>query len=552
MSRRRRLALARGLLVGLAVVVVAVVAGVVLQGWRSAERARLLRHQLVAERLFDSMERELTTFLGQEEARPFVEYRPVDGIIGPRPAYVVGWLQVDPEGEMSVAHPIDEGGEARLRAVADGLDGWGSEAVEARTSTVTVRVPVVVPAPKPVERVAKVDEPQGKPSKKNPQETLEQWANKSGKNVDNIDPNQLPVEVALNNAALPRANRQVQTQQVSRKQLVDFAVQQKAEPVQQAAEPVQQAVQPPREAAPAEAPDPLANADASPAPSPPGPRKVWVPVQVEVPEPAPAEVVDVVVSPIVLEPGVEDGTLVLRRTVRLDKRTWAQALVVDIAGLQAHLVARSLGGSGLEDALEVRWGEAVDLDDGSTDETARRAAEAGAVVLRHVINRGQGAALQTGIAWALARGAEYVVTFDADGQHEPGDLPHLLAPLLRGEADFALGSRFLAGRPVEVPRLRRWVLRAGIGFTWLASGMRLTDAHNGLRAFSRRAALALDLRLDRMAHASELIDQIRSSGLGCVEVPVRVRYTDYSRSKGQGSANALRIAADYLLGRILS
>ncbi len=193
----------------------------------------------------------------------------------------------------------------------------------------------------------------------------------------------------------------------------------------------------------------------------------------------------------------------------------------------------------------------VVVDDGSSDATAKRAGDAGAHVFRHVINRGQGAALQTGIAWALERGAEIVVTFDADGQHDVGDLPHLVAPIRDGDADFVLGSRFLSGRPSDVPPLRRLVLAAGVVFTWLTSGLRLSDTHNGLRAFSRRAAQGLDLRLDRMAHASELIDQMHRSGLPFVEVPVRVRYTAYSRAKGQGGGNALRIAVDYLVGRLL-
>jgi len=194
----------------------------------------------------------------------------------------------------------------------------------------------------------------------------------------------------------------------------------------------------------------------------------------------------------------------------------------------------------------------VVVDDGSADASGRRAAEEGAHVLRHAINRGQGAALQTGIAYALRQGAEIVATFDADGQHDPRDLPYLIHPISEGRADFVLGSRFMAGRPDDVPRLRRWLLAAGVLFTWLLSGLHLTDTHNGLRAFSRRAAQGLELRLDRMAHASELIDQMRSSGLPFVEVPVRVRYTPYSRAKGQSNANALRVAADYLLGRLLS
>ena len=188
------------------------------------------------------------------------------------------------------------------------------------------------------------------------------------------------------------------------------------------------------------------------------------------------------------------------------------------------------------------------IDDGSSDATAAVARTAGAAVLRHAINRGQGAALQTGIAYALRRGAQIVVTFDSDGQHSADDIPALIAPIMAGDADIVLGSRFLANTG-SVPTLRRIVLRLGIVFTRLTSGLRITDAHNGLRAFSRDAASAMHIRLDRMAHASELMDQIRESGRRYVEVPVHVRYTEYSRDKGQRGWHALRIAFDYLIGK---
>jgi glycosyltransferase involved in cell wall biosynthesis len=192
----------------------------------------------------------------------------------------------------------------------------------------------------------------------------------------------------------------------------------------------------------------------------------------------------------------------------------------------------------------------VVVDDGSTDETAAVARAAGATVLRHAINRGQGAALQTGIAYALRRGAEQIVTFDADGQHGAEAVPELLRPLLEGRADVVLGSRFLDGQ-TRVPMFRRLTLKAAIVFTRAMTGMRITDTHNGLRALSRRAAQCIALRQDRMAHASEILDQIAAARLRYLEVPVHIRYSDYSRRKGQGSLGAFRVALDYLLGRWL-
>ena len=195
-------------------------------------------------------------------------------------------------------------------------------------------------------------------------------------------------------------------------------------------------------------------------------------------------------------------------------------------------------------------GNIVVVDDGSKDGTADAAHEAGAVVLRHVINRGQGAALQTGIEYALRRGASAIVTFDSDGQHSAADVPTLLAPLREGRADIVLGSRFL-GSTESMPRLRRIVLRFAVLFTRSVSGLKVTDAHNGMRAFSRRAASIIHIQLDRMAHASELMDQIRRSGLPYTEVPVHVRYTEYSRQKGQRGVHAVRIAFDYFIGKFV-
>jgi glycosyltransferase involved in cell wall biosynthesis len=192
----------------------------------------------------------------------------------------------------------------------------------------------------------------------------------------------------------------------------------------------------------------------------------------------------------------------------------------------------------------------VVVDDGSTDDTYRTACRHARWTLRHPVNRGQGAALQTGISFALQRGAGVVVTFDADGQHRPEDIPRLVESLDRERCDIALGSRFL-GTAEGLPLSRRLTLKAAVLFSRVASGLSLSDAHNGLRAFTRRAAELVDLRLDRMAHASELLDQIARSGLPYCEVPVHVRYTEYSTQKGQRLGNAPRILFHYLLGRAL-
>jgi glycosyltransferase involved in cell wall biosynthesis len=191
----------------------------------------------------------------------------------------------------------------------------------------------------------------------------------------------------------------------------------------------------------------------------------------------------------------------------------------------------------------------VVVDDCSTDYTAAAAADSGATLLRHVVNLGQGAALQTGIEYALRAGAEFVVTFDADGQHRPEDVFVLLDKHRATGADVVLGSRFL-GSARDIPRSRVLLLKLAVIFTTIASGIRLTDAHNGLRLLTRKAAAILKIRQNRMAHASEITDQLTRADLSIVEAPVTVLYTEYSLGKGQRLANAINILVEIFVARL--
>jgi glycosyltransferase involved in cell wall biosynthesis len=189
------------------------------------------------------------------------------------------------------------------------------------------------------------------------------------------------------------------------------------------------------------------------------------------------------------------------------------------------------------------------VDDGSTDRTGELAKLAGARVLTHPVNLGQGAALQTGIEFALQQGADYIVTFDADGQHQAADIARLVEALQRHDADFALGSRFI-GASVGIPLSRRMLLKAAVWFTRMTTGLRVTDTHNGLRAMTRRGGGQIALRQNRMAHASEILEQISRSGLRYVEVPVTIEYSRYSMAKGQRLADSLLILFDLSAQRL--
>ncbi|HYE87265.1 MAG TPA: glycosyltransferase family 2 protein [Vicinamibacterales bacterium] len=191
----------------------------------------------------------------------------------------------------------------------------------------------------------------------------------------------------------------------------------------------------------------------------------------------------------------------------------------------------------------------VVVDDGSSDQTVEIGRRHGCYVLRHSFNRGQGAALQTGITFALREGADAIVTFDADGQHQTADMPALLEPVVSGRVDVALGNRFLSSRS-NVPSARRVVLQLGRVFTWLTSGLRVGDCHNGYRALSRKAAAAISMKQDRMAHASEIYDQIKSAGLSYEEVPVTIRYSAETLAKGQKLSNSVSVLFQYLYGKI--
>jgi glycosyltransferase involved in cell wall biosynthesis len=197
--------------------------------------------------------------------------------------------------------------------------------------------------------------------------------------------------------------------------------------------------------------------------------------------------------------------------------------------------------------LTPSFANVVCVDDGSGDASAEAAEAAGARVVRHPVNLGQGAALQTGIEYALAHpSCSYIVTFDADGQHRVEDAVDMVR--LARERDLAVvfGSRFLDDR-TNPGWMKKVILKTAVWVTNKSTGLRLTDAHNGLRVIRRDAARHIHLQQDRMAHATEIVMQLGDSGLPWQEHPVELLYTDYSKAKGQSVLNSVNILVDLIV-----
>ncbi len=188
------------------------------------------------------------------------------------------------------------------------------------------------------------------------------------------------------------------------------------------------------------------------------------------------------------------------------------------------------------------------IDDGSKDETAALAREAGAKVLSHAINRGQGAALKTGVEWAAQNEFEAVVFFDADGQMMAAEIKNFLTALAEPGVDAVLGSRFL-GTAKDIPFGRLVILRLALVFTRFITGLKLTDVHNGFQAWRLDALAKIHLVQDRMAYASELLQEIADKKLNYREIPVTIEYTEYSRRKGQSILNTFNILWDLFIKR---
>lgn len=220
-----------------------------------------------------------------------------------------------------------------------------------------------------------------------------------------------------------------------------------------------------------------------------------------------------------------------------DPHTWVVVPLYNEASVIAGVIAGVLP----------HFPNVVCIDDGSTDGSLEVARRAGAHIVEHPINLGQGAALQTGIEYALAQpGCEYIVTFDADGQHRVDDAVAMVAAARASGAAIVFGSRFLDDR-TNPGWMKRVILKTAVWVTNMTTSVKLTDAHNGLRVIRADAAARLQLKQDRMAHATEIVLQLGDTGLPWIEHPVELLYTDYSKAKGQSVLNSVNILVDLIV-----
>jgi len=206
----------------------------------------------------------------------------------------------------------------------------------------------------------------------------------------------------------------------------------------------------------------------------------------------------------------------------------------------------SVIGSVLDEIKKAGYENIIVVDDGSIDNTLE-AQEKDVVFLRHFINRGKGAATKTGFEAAKILGAEILVTMDGDGQHDVGEIKSLISPIIKEECDVVLGTRnFAVG---EVPRIKILYNFIGNFFTWFFYGLWVTDSQSGFRAYSRKAMEAIDTRTDRYEYDSEVIREIKIKKLKFKEIPIKVKYTEYSREKAdkQGLINGIKTVFKMLI-----
>jgi len=213
---------------------------------------------------------------------------------------------------------------------------------------------------------------------------------------------------------------------------------------------------------------------------------------------------------------------------------------------EAPVIGQVLDGVKKEVKKEKLSAKVVVIDDGSIDQTGKIAQKKGVRVLRHVLNRGLGGALGTGLAYAKKAGADIAATLDSDGQHDPADIKKVIKPILDGKADVVIGTRWKSDKD-KIPLDRKIITPLSNILTFLLFGIPTSDSQSGFRAFSKKAINTITIRTQGMEVSSELFGEIKKKKLKLTEVPIKVIYTSYSRKKGQTNLNSFQILLKLVL-----
>lgn len=221
--------------------------------------------------------------------------------------------------------------------------------------------------------------------------------------------------------------------------------------------------------------------------------------------------------------------------------------------IAAHNEEKTIGNV-IRELKKQNYKNIVVVNDASTDNTEKIALNSGATVLTHTINRGQGASLATGNEYSLRKGAEIIVHFDGDGQMMVEDISEMISPIIKKEADITMGSRFLK-KTSDIPFSKRITLSLGRLFLRLFYGVKLTDAQCGFRAMSRKATETIEMRQDKMEHASEILIEVFKKKIKYKEVPVTIKYTEYSKKHTHHGKfhlwSGIKIALNVMLKRLM-
>lgn len=204
----------------------------------------------------------------------------------------------------------------------------------------------------------------------------------------------------------------------------------------------------------------------------------------------------------------------------------------------------------IEKCKQAGYASIIIINDGSTDHTKELAEKCNVHVISHLINRGQGAAIQTGIQAALSLGADYIVTMDGDQQFDPQDISKILAPLIAGEAEVIIGSRFKQKN--SIPFIRRFFNLIANCLTFSLSGIYVSDSQSGFKGFNKKAAAQIEIHTSGYEFCTEIIREISYLGLTYKEVPVNVYYSQESMQKGQNLANGFKTAAKLLVRSLMN